>query len=158
VRFEGDSVLLEKELRASIATRETRCRGVFLLRPLCTLTNWSAVVDRKYLDRDELPRDELRLEVLYFRRGVRSAAARAEVRPTARGVEVVFHISEGPATVVRALDVRQTDPLLSNDDVLRARLPGAGEPLDLVRLEAGLLELGERMRAAGHLDGTASDA
>src|SRR5688572_24440798 len=71
VTFQGQESLPLPELRAAVLTQQTRCRGTFLLKPLC-LTRWSAIIDKEYLDREEVPRDALRLEVLYFRRGFRS--------------------------------------------------------------------------------------
>jgi outer membrane protein assembly factor BamA len=85
ITFRGVDALDTRELQRGIATEETRCRSV-LLRPFCWLTDWSVFVDKAYLDRSELPRDELRLEVIYFRRGYRDAMVSQELRPRGRGV------------------------------------------------------------------------
>lgn len=158
IRFEGVERVDEDALRAGIVTRETECRGTFLLWPLCRLTNWSAVERREYLDRDEIPLDELRLEVLYFRRGYRGASAAAEVLPRGRGVEVVFHLVEGPPTLVERLDVGQAgEAVLTDGQIRRAQLPREGDPLDLDRLESALVELTERLHQRGYLDASVED-
>jgi outer membrane protein assembly factor BamA len=157
VRFESGGALTRSELRVSIVTQETQCRAAILLKPFCMLTDWSTFIRKEYLDRRELPRDELRLEVLYFRRGYREASVRSEIVPAGKGVEVVFHIEEGPPTLVDALQVRQTETLLSDRQIRRAQLPAEGQPLDLIRLEAGLFELRERLRQEGYLDADLTD-
>jgi outer membrane protein insertion porin family/translocation and assembly module TamA len=157
VTFQGAASLPEKELRAAVLTQQTRCRGTFLLGPICKLTQLSALIEREYLERSELPKDELRLEVLYFRRGYREASARATVQPLDEGVEVIFSITEGAPTVVSSFQLTQTQEILSARQIRRAMLPGEGEPLDIARLEAGLFELESRLGERGYLDAEASD-
>jgi outer membrane protein assembly factor BamA len=156
ISFRGVDALDTRELRRSIVTEQTRCRSV-LLRPFCWLTDWDIFVDKAYLDRSELPRDELRLEVRYFRRGYRDAAVTREVRPRGRGVEVVFTVEEGPPTVVTSREVEQTRNLLSDRAIRWARIPGEGEPLDLVRLDSALVQLQQMVEEEGHLDGVVEE-
>jgi outer membrane protein insertion porin family len=156
ITFRGADALDTRELRASIATQQTRCRSV-LLRPFCWLTDWSVFVEKHYLRPGELDRDELRLEVRYFRRGYREAMVRQETRPRGRGVEVVFTVEEGPPTVIMARDVEQTRDVLSSRAIRWARLPSEGEPLDLIRLDSARLELQRAVEEEGHLDGVVAD-
>jgi outer membrane protein assembly factor BamA len=156
ITFRGVDALDTRELRRSIATEQTRCRSV-LLRPFCWLTDWSVFVDKAYLNPAELPRDELRLEVRYFRRGYRDAVARQELRPRGRGVEVVFTVEEGPPTLVASREIEQERQVLSSRALRWARIPDQGEPLDLIRLDSARVRLQEMIEDQGHLDGVVRD-
>jgi outer membrane protein assembly factor BamA len=156
ITFRGVDALDTRELRRTIATEQTRCRSV-LLRPFCWLTDWSVFVDKAYLDRSELPRDELRLEVRYFRRGFRDAVVSQELRPRGRGVEVVFTVEEGPPTVVVSREIVQERDVVSARAIRWARIPEEGEPLDLVRLDSARVHLQEMVEEQGHLDGVVRD-
>jgi len=156
IRFEGAESLDRDELRAAIVTEETRCRS-FILRPICAVTDWRAIKPRRYLDPEELPRDELRLRVFYGRRGFREAALRAELRPVRRGVEVVFRIEEGEPTRIRSLELSQSMDVLRGRDIRRAGLPREGDPLDLVRLDTALANLAVRLGESGYLDAAIHD-
>jgi outer membrane protein insertion porin family len=151
IRFEGIDALEAGELRGAIVTEQSRCRS-FLLRPVCWLTDWRVVVERNYLTWDELPRDELRLDVFYFRRGYREAAIASEVRPSRRGVEVVFRIEEGEPTLIETLEVTQLESVLRDGQIRRAGLPGEGQPLNLVQLDTALVSLATRLGERGYLD------
>ncbi len=155
--FRGVDAVDERELRRSIATGETRCRSI-LLRPFCWVTDWELFVQRAYLDRDEVARDELRLEVRYFQRGYRHAVVRGEVRPRDDGVEVVFEVEEGAPTVVASREVHQSREVLSGRQIRWAGLPAEGGPLDLIRLDSALVQLQEEIENAGYLDASISDS
>lgn len=157
ITFRGADALDRDDLLDAIITDETRCRGL-VLRPLCALTDWRVVHERHYLDRRELPADALRLRIYYFQRGYRQAEVSSEVRPRGRGVEVVFDIVEGPPTLVEDMDVRQMERVLSSRQIRRVNLPRQGEPLDLLRLSAGLVQLDDRLGRRGYLDGTVHDS
>jgi outer membrane protein insertion porin family len=154
--FRGVDAVDSRELRRSIATEETRCRSI-LLRPFCWLTDWSVFVDKAYLDRAELERDALRLEVRYFRRGYRDAVVAREIRPRGRGVEVIFTVEEGPPTVVVSRAIEQTRAVLSDRAIRWARIPGEGDPLDLIRLDSARVELQQMVEDRGYLDGLVED-
>jgi outer membrane protein assembly factor BamA len=157
IRFEGADALDDSDLRGAIATEQTRCRG-FLLRPFCAITDWKILHARRFLDREELRADVLRLRIYYFQRGYRRATASAEVRPRDRGVEVVFSIVEGPPTTITSRTVEQTRDVLSERQIRRAALPQEGEPLDLLRLSSAIVRLNDRMGRHGHLDGAVHDS
>ncbi len=155
--FRGAENVSDSDLRSSIATEETRCRAL-LLRPLCMIGDWSLVVDHKYLDREELERDVVRLRVVYFRRGYREATVSADVLPAGDGVEVVFQIEERAPTVIDVAEVRQSDDVLSDRTIRRARLPGDNDVLNLDDIEFGKLYLAQRLGSEGYLDADVRDS
>ncbi|MBA4158806.1 MAG: hypothetical protein H0X65_15205, partial [Gemmatimonadetes bacterium] len=155
--FRGVDAVAENELRQSIVTEETRCRGL-IVRPFCWATDWDTFVDKHYLDRQELSRDELRVRVFYFRRGYREAEVATELRPRGRGVEVVFSVDEGAPTLIEALRVRQTAAVLSDRQLRRTGIPREGQPLDLVRLDTSLINLRETLGERGYLDALLQDS
>jgi outer membrane protein insertion porin family len=157
ITFRGADALDRSDLLDAIVTEETRCRGL-LLRPLCAITDWRLIHQRRHLDRRDLRADELRLRIYYFQRGYRRAQITSDVTPRGRGVEVVFHVEEGEPTIVDGMAVRQTESVLSRQQVRRANLPREGEPLDLLRLSAGLVQLDDRLSRRGYLDGAVHDS
>ena len=60
--FQGAAALDERDLGASIATKQTRCHS-FLLGPLCALTDWGLLPEEHFLNARVLSTDELRLRV-----------------------------------------------------------------------------------------------
>jgi outer membrane protein insertion porin family len=156
VTFIGVEELREAELREAIVTEPTRCRGL-VLRPICAIIDSPLLFQRHFLDRAELRLDEFRLRVHYFRRGYRRARIASEVRPRGAGVEVIFTVEEGPPTLLDAVAVEQTRPVLTDRQIRRAALPAAGKPLDLYALSAGLERLGGRLGELGHLDAALHD-
>jgi outer membrane protein assembly factor BamA len=157
VSFHGAEALNEGELRDRIETQETRCRGTFLLQPFCWLTEWDLFFDRHFLDREELPRDVLRLRVHYFRRGYRQAAVRYEVQPHEDGVEVAFFIDEGPPTLLHRLDIHQVDDVFTRRQIRRAEFPEEDKPFDLYEFERALEHLQVRLGERGFLDASVED-
>ena len=157
VTFEGDDALPEAELRASIETQETSCAAL-LLQPFCWVVDWSFVVDHRYLDRQELERDVVRLRVLYFRRGYREASVSAELVPRGEGVEVAFLIDEGEPTLIDEMEVRQAGDVLSERTIRRAQLPGEGDALNLDAIDFGMVYLEQQLGASGYLDATVNDS
>jgi outer membrane protein assembly factor BamA len=157
IRFPGAEALPERDLRAAIATEQTQCRG-FLLQPFCWLTDWHVLVRQPRLEREDLPRDELRLRLYYFRRGYREAQVSSELRPYRRGVEVLFHVEEGEPTILESLEVVQAgESVLRDRQIRRAGLPEEGEPLNLVALDTALASLATQLAERGWLDAEVSD-
>lgn len=157
VRFEGTSGLDPDVLEDSIATQETRCRG-FILRPFCAITDSGIFLEKHYLDREELDLDELRIRVIYFRRGYRQARVESSLAPEDDGVAVTFTIAEGPLTRIEGLAVIQTDSLLSPEEIRRAELPPEGGPLDLTLLDSARIRLRNRLWDRGHADAEVRDS
>jgi outer membrane protein insertion porin family len=157
ITFRGADALRRGDLLEAIITEETRCRGL-IFRPICAITDWRLIHQRRYLDRTNLRADELRLRIYYFQRGYRRARVSSEVLPRGRGVEVVFHIEEGEPLIVGDMEVRQTERVLSRRQIRRVNLPREGEPLDLLRLSAGIVQLDDRLGRRGYLDGEVHDS
>jgi outer membrane protein insertion porin family len=155
--FDGAEELDRNLLRRAIVNEESRCRA-FLLRPLCAIANWRAIEIRRRLIPEELEADALRLRVYYFQRGFRSTDVDSEVRPRPDGsVDVYFRIAEGPPTIVDALDVTQSERVLSDRQIRRTGLPREGERADLLRFTAGLVNLNRRLGQRGYLDAEVHD-
>jgi outer membrane protein assembly factor BamA len=157
VAFEGREEVSEEILRRNLATRQTRCRGL-LLRPFCWLGDWEVITERHHLDRDELPSDELRLLVLYFRQGFRQTDVSTDVRESNGRVEVRFRIDEGPPTLLQRMDVHQVPEVLTARDLERAPFPREGRPFNLALLDQAMDFLEERLREAGYLDAAVTDS
>lgn len=155
--FRGVESVSESDLRSSIETEETRCRSP-LLGPLCSLTSWSVLLEEHHLDREELSADELRLRMYYHTRGYRGARVFAEVVGSGEAVEVVFDVTEGPATRIVELTLRQSREVLSARRIRRADLPAEGDPLDLLRLGEGLQDLASAYGERGYLDAELRDS
>lgn len=142
------SVKME-ELKRSIETEESRCRGL-LLRPICWFSKSRIFYERNYLNRDELSRDMVRIRVFYWKRGFRDAQVDTTVvRRGNNRAEVTLAVTEGPPTLVSRIEVAQEPEVLSRRDVARSLALREGQPLNLlsldttrVRLEQGLWSLG----------------
>jgi outer membrane protein assembly factor BamA len=157
VVFEGVSGLDEKLLTDSLATQETRCRG-FLLKPFCAFSDASAFVEKHDLDPAELTRDELRIRVIYFRKGWREARVASEVTPEGDGVRVTFTVDEGPLTTVAGRRVTQTEPILSEGRIADAGIPEEGEALDLLRLDSARTGITNALWDLGYGDAEVRDS
>jgi membrane protein len=156
VTFEGVTVVDEGELRAAIATEERRCKG-FLYVPLCWISDSGTFEHKPRLDREELQRDELRIRVHYWRQGYRQATVASATEPANDGVHVVFTVSEGEPTIVTAVEVQQTSPVLDDGAIQRAELPPVGQPLDVMQLDSARLRLRGMLWEAGYADGVVHD-
>jgi outer membrane protein assembly factor BamA len=135
VTFTGVHSVETHEILATLATQPTVCR-TFILKPLCALTHSHLFEVRHYLDRPELPRDELRIKVFYWLRGYRHTQVATAVTPKGRGVAVTFAVTEGPPTLIQSVAVTQTDSLLTTRQIRRSGLPRAGRPINLVDLDS----------------------
>ncbi len=134
VTFNGVHAVEADELLATLSTQPTACKA-WVLKPLCALTHSHLFETRRYLDRPELPRDELRIRVYYWLRGYRHAQVSTAVTPSGRGVVVTFGVTEGPPTLIQSVAVTQTKPLLSARQLRVMALPHEGEPIDLTQVD-----------------------
>jgi outer membrane protein insertion porin family/translocation and assembly module TamA len=137
LRITGVRSVDESELRDSLATQASACRSL-LLRPFCLVSRSRFVYERRFLDRDELERDVLRVLVYYFRRGYRDAAAEQTV--TALGgneVRVTITVTENAPTRVAERTVPDSGPLTARE-LRQFSAPREGEPLDLVALDSSV--------------------
>jgi outer membrane protein assembly factor BamA len=158
VSFPGADEVSEENLRERLATQETRCRGI-LLQPFCWIADWDIVAERHHLETGQLPLDELRLRVVYFRAGYREADVASEVHELDdRRVEVAFRVDEGPPTILERVEVRQIEEVLTDGDLRRVDVPPEGDPFDLDQLQEAVDELVDLLGERGYLDGGVRDS
>ncbi len=158
IRFNGVHRIDEDQLKQAIATHASRCRSV-LIAPFCWISDSPSFVERHFLDRAELTRDELRLRVLYYERGYREAAVASHVvgGADADEVDVVFDVTEGPPTLVARSRVVQHDSVLPSGTVRGARVPRPDERLDLIKLDSAELKLRNALWDRGYADALVTD-
>lgn len=157
VTFNGATNISGKILRDSIVTKGTRCRG-FILKPLCAISKSSYFVIKQDLDRAEVPKDELRIRVIYFRAGYRQAKVTSVIAPIEEKVNVTFNIEEGPATTISELNVRQVQDILGRSQISQALIPGKGALLDLPKIDSAKVRLRGALWDRGYADAIISDS
>jgi outer membrane protein assembly complex protein YaeT len=139
------------EIEESIATDESKCRGL-VLTPICWISKSPAVYEHNYLNRKELAQDILRIRVFYWKRGYRETTVDTVVTRRAGGVEVTFRVTEGPPTIVRKISVGPPNQVLSTRDIDRAMTVRAGRPLNLITLDSTRIRLSDKLWERGHAD------
>lgn len=136
LRFQGVQVMKVEELEESVSTEASHCKS-FVLKPFCWITKSKYVYEKKYLNHDELARDVLRIRVFYWKRGYRETQVDTSlVRNGKNKVQIAFRITEGPPTLVAAIDVRQDSQVLKPRDIQRRLALTVGTPLNLIRLDS----------------------
>ena len=152
LKFQGVESLKVDELRESIVTDESHCQS-FALRPICWFNKSKLFYERRYLDRDELIRDMLRLRVFYWKRGFRETQVDTVIAPRNRDkVAVTFLVDEGPPTVVSDVSITQTAPVLPNRAIARRTLLKRGDPLNMIKLDSMRLRLETALWDRGYAD------
>ncbi len=157
VVFTGTRGLSRTVLRDSIVTQATRCRTL-LLKPLCLISSSPYVLEKHYLDRAEIPRDELRIRVMYFRAGYRETRVSSTIAPVKGDVSVTFHIDEGPATTVSAVNIQQVFQVLPQRRINQTLLPRTGERLNLSHIDSAKLQLRAALWDRGYGDAVVRDS
>ncbi|MCR4338718.1 MAG: BamA/TamA family outer membrane protein, partial [Gemmatimonadaceae bacterium] len=152
LKFQGVESLKVDELRESIVTDESHCQS-FALRPICWFNKSKLFYERRYLDRDELIRDMLRLRVFYWKRGFRETQVDTVIAPRNRDkVAVTFLVDEGPPTVVSDVSITQTAPVLPNRAIAWRTLLKRGDPLNMIKLDSMRLRLETALWDRGYAD------
>jgi outer membrane protein insertion porin family len=142
----------KEELRQNIATDESQCNS-FILVPICWISKSKYFYKRKYLDHAELKRDVVRIKVFYWKRGFREAQVDTLVADRGKDkVAVTFNIVEGPPTLVSAIDVVQTQPVLNAQEITRRVVLSEGTPLNLLRLDTTVVLLQQSLWDKGYAD------
>lgn len=152
VDLNGVKAVKPLDLMASIATDESHCINM-VLRPFCAISKAKYFYTKKYLNHDELKRDVLRVRVFYWKRGYRQTQVDTVV--TDKGdnkVIVAFNIVEGPPTIVSALDVVQTQPVLSDAEIKKRVRLTPKTPLNLLRLDTSVVLLQQSLWDKGYSD------
>jgi outer membrane protein assembly factor BamA len=148
----------QKELLMNIATDKSHCVTV-VLTPVCFISKSKYFYRRKYLDHAELKRDVLRIRVFYWKRGFRQAQVDTVVADKGKNkVGVTFKINEGPPTLVTALDVVQSQPVLNDREVKRRIVLGVGTPMNLLRLDTTVVNLQQSLWDKGYADAVVDTA
>ena len=150
--LKGVNVVKESDLRQSIHTTESHCNS-FILKPFCWISKSKYFYTKKYLDREELKRDPLRILVFYWKRGYRDATVDTAVVDRGRNkVGVTFTINEGPPTTVTSVTVNQTTELLTPREIRRRVVLGPDGPLNLIRLDSSRIFLTQSLWEKGYAD------
>ncbi len=150
--LKGVNVVKEADLRQSIHTTASHCNS-FILKPFCWISKAKYFYTKKYLDRQELQRDPLRIMVFYWKRGYREATVDTAVVDRGRDkVGVTFTINEGPPTIVSSVIVNQATELLSPREISRRVVLGPNGPLNLIRLDTSRVFLIQSLWDKGYAD------
>jgi outer membrane protein assembly complex protein YaeT len=158
VIFKGADHISASVLGDSIVTQPTKCRGL-LLKPLCAISKSSYFVDKHNLDPAEIPRDELRIRVIYFRAGYRHATVSTEITPVEEGkVNVTFNIVEGPPTTIVQRTMSQADTVLTSRQLRQALMPDSGDLLNLAKIDSAKIRLRGKLWDLGYADATVEDS
>jgi len=145
----------DDELRGSIVTTASSCNSLLYRYTACLVTKSPVVYTRRYLDRDELARDVLRIRVFYWRRGFREAQVDTVVqRRGDHAVAVTFDIDEGPPTTVADVAVTGVDSLLRPRRVRRLLEVEPEEPLSLLAVDSSIVALRGALLELGYVDAT----
>jgi outer membrane protein assembly factor BamA len=151
VTIRGVTKVERDALADGIYTKGSQCKN-FLYVPICLLTRSPTFNTRRYLDPDELRRDELRIRLYYWRRGYRDVAVRTTVTPARGGVRVRFDIDENEPTLIERLTVQQRDSVLPSRVIASSLQLRAEQPLDLVALDSSMLRLRDALWERGYAD------
>lgn len=152
LKLNGVHAVKPKELLQNIATDRSHC-VTLVLTPICFISKAKYFYRRKYLDHAELKRDVLRIKVFYWKRGFREAQVDTVVTNKGKNVVgVTFNIVEGQPTIVSALDVVQSQPVLSEIEVNKRIVLGKGTPLNLIRLDTTVVYLQQSLWDKGYAD------
>lgn len=144
----------EDMLRNHLAIGESHCNS-FVLKPVCLISKSPLFYTRVYLDHNELARDVLRARVFYFLHGYRDTRVDTTVTPVGHAdVHVTMNIHEGPPTIVSAINVVQTDTVLSPRDVRDRLLLRPGQPFSILALDSTQVRLRNRLWDLGFADAT----
>ncbi len=138
--FPGAVDVTPTDLRRIVFTRSSPCRLPFLI-PICKLTPNQLFTDRRRTTPAALGEDITKLRVYLWQRGFREAQVDTVLTPAARGTNVAFRITQGPATRIGTLEVTQRAPVLSTSELAGAIALREGDPLSLVALDSTLSRL-----------------
>ncbi|HEX2166950.1 MAG TPA: BamA/TamA family outer membrane protein [Longimicrobiales bacterium] len=144
VSIEGTQQIPVELVRSVIATQPTRCISA-ALQPVCWL---GASLDRHYFDARTLTADLLRVRLFYHQRGFRDARIALDTTRSARGMDVLFRITEGEPVVVTSVQVQGASEIGGG---LASALPlRAGQPLSIIAFEAARDTLISRLANRGY--------
>lgn len=142
LEFRGNRAISDGDLALRVTTTPSS-RGRRNLRL------WFA--EKRCLNRDELPRDVLRLRRHYQERGYYSVQVDTVVQPLGKdAVRVVFNIDEGLPTRLASYTIAGLDSVPGSADILRRLRLKVGQPFDLGLYRADIDTIVHRLRDAGY--------
>lgn len=153
VEIRGARSIPVEDLLDGIETRDAGCES-FLFALFCLVSDSDLFEDRPLFRENDVLQDELRIQVIYWRRGYRQVDATSEAILDGDEVRVVFTVEEGPPTVVESVRVDQSRTVLDSAAVRDAELPAEGSPLDVQRLDSAVIRLRNALGQAGYRDGS----
>ncbi len=140
LRFDGNRAFSDAELGAVVVTT-----------PSSVASRLRIVGTRRCLDPDEFPRDLLRLQAYYRRRGYPRAEVDTTVRTVApHAVAVTFRIAEGPPLRLDSLAILGLETVRGGAQLVREFPMRPGGVFDRNLLEAGRDTIIARLRDAGY--------
>ncbi len=140
LRFEGNRAFPDEELGLVVVTTPSSVAS--RLRILGT---------RRCLDPNEFPRDLLRLQAYYRRRGYPRAVVDTTVRPVApNAVAVTFRVAEGPPLRLDSVAITGLDSVRGGARLAAGFPLRRGDVFDRNLLEAGIDTVVARLRDTGY--------
>jgi outer membrane protein assembly factor BamA len=139
------------DLQLSIATQASKCRSLFF-EPFCLFSKSPILVEKHYLDHNEMRLDVLRIRVYYWRHGYREATVDTAIAPHGKGVTVSFDVHEGEPTIVTALRIDYDSTLITAKQRNKLALLKVGKPLNLLTLDTMRLGFQNLMWDKGYAD------
>lgn len=141
LEFRGNRAVSDDDLERRVTTTpSSRVRRLF-----------GFFGERRCLDREELPRDVMRLVAYYRERGFYSTRVDTLVQElTPDAVRVAFLIEEGEPTVVRSYEIAGLENIAERGEVLRDLRLRVGEPFDFALFRADIDSIAQRLRNSGY--------
>ena len=140
LRFDGNRAFSDLDLGLVVVTT-----------PSSVVSRLRIIGTRRCLDPSEFPRDLLRLEAYYRRRGYPRAEVDTTVRTVApNAVDVTFRIAEGPPLRLSTLSISGLDSVRGEQNLRRGFPLRPGAVFDRNALEAGRDTIVARLRDAGY--------
>ena len=148
VRFEGNRSFPSDSLARAIVTRETECRTL-ALAPFCW-ADAEFAIQRYYLPRAEIPRDQLRIRIWYRARGYRETQVDTATAVGEDGrARVTFTIDEGDPVLVDTIIFGGAEELESAE-ILEDLPLRTGRPLSTIAADAARDTLMRRLANRGY--------
>ena len=142
LEFRGNRAISDEDLALRVTTTPSSWgrRNLHL---------WFA--EKRCLNREELPRDVLRLKAYYRERGFYSAQVDTLVQPLGKdAVRVVFSINEGQPTRVASYTITGLEGIPDSANVVNSLQLRIGQPFDFYKFRADLDTIVHRLRDAGY--------
>jgi outer membrane protein assembly factor BamA len=152
----GDREVRALHFEGNHAFPATELASVLVTTPSSAASRLRIIGTRRCLDPEEFPRDVIRLQAYYRKRGYSSATVDTTVRPVAtagklRIVDVTFRVAEGEPLRVDTIEVTGLAALPNAARIVRGFPLQKGGVFDRVALEAARDTILQRMHNSGYL-------